>query len=515
MSVRDTLLPFLAGLSFMLAACTDALEEAQQEAATARALYAAGNLPAARSAIGRAMSHRDDQLDIILLDARIKYAMGDVRPAYDAYRTVLVFDSDNMEALPIVAQLAIGLNELRVARDAIKKALEIDPRRGDVIMSQAILHLNLREFDEAIVTADRLLETSPNDPRGIAIKARALSQQGKRAQAFALLDETIGEIGNQELLSITLLEIARSEGRVPTMLEQFAFLVPRNPESTELALDEINTLYKSGTVDRARLRSASFIDRFGQDPDAMHQLVELWEEYDENPTLDSAANRLARSDMAPARMAVARFYLRRGKVDRAEDFVKHAPDSRYMGLIARLHVARGSDEGPRLARQILQSDTTNCDALSALVRSELAARDNRKAIVNAQLLATQCNDRLDGYLGLVEAYAKDDRTASVERVYREGIEVHPQNPELSEAFANWLVSRGRNRAAVSAMRRLGNAAPSRISTWEAYARVCETIGDSVCRKDAAAGLAKAKDVYVLDPLPGTRPRDPIFGRSWS
>ena len=101
----------------------------------------------------------------------------------------------------------------------------------------------------------------------------------------------------------------------------------------------------------------------------------------------------------------------------------------------------------------------------------------------------------------------------MERVYREGIEAHPQDRDLTAGLAEWLLSAGRADAAISVVRRLSKLAPSRTSTWYLYEVICRK-AQADCDGAAAAGLALAKTQFTLDPLPGVRPTDQLFGRSW-
>ena len=328
-----------------------------------------------------------------------------------------------------------------------------------------------------------------------------------------LLQGTAEKRGNNQWIAAALLENARVAADVPLMLEQFALLGESNPDSVDLALDEINTLYKSGRREDARERGAAFIQRFGDDSEKMAGLVDLWSEYDAAPLGPEVVTVLAKSSHAAARLAAARFYIDHDQQGVARMLVEHAPDARYMGFIARLHVRNGAAAGPDMAREILASDTTNCDALAALTEWNLAHSELGDAVLSGQLLATQCTDRDDGYRQLALAYRRLERPAAVERVYREGIEAHPQDRILTQEFAEWLFSARRADAAVSAVRRLTKVAPSRTSTWRLYETACRQ-ANAGCGPAAAAGLARAKTQYTLDPLPGARPTDQLFGRSW-
>lgn len=510
---RDRLIAFSIPL-LLLGACASPAEKASEEAALAQQLLDAGNLPAARAAIGRALSHGGDNVEILQLDARIKIRMQDLRGAYDAYRTVLVFQPDDMEALTTVAQLGAMIGDEEVSRDAIRRVLAIDPNHPEMLLTAGVMALRDDKFAEAMRLADQIITTAPGDPRGLALKSRALTQTGRGAEALNLLRDQIALTGNNSMVAGSLLETARAQGDVQTMLEQFPLLIESLPQSTELVLDEINIRYKSGDRDGARFAARDFIAKFGGQAEAMARLLDLWEEFDKEPMPPNDLAALAGGGAIEARLAVARFYIDRGNLAVAEALVANSPDWSAAGLRARIQLRRGDPAGVQAAGGVIAADNTNCEALTAMAEYNVSQSKIDAAVMPAQVVATQCRDRIDGYVILANAYQRADRAPAVERVFREGVDAHPLDPRLTARFADWLLKRGRGESAVAAARRLVTVAPSRESGWRVFASTCQRAKNTVCAGDAARGLARAKTVYQLDPLPGVRAPDPLFGRTW-
>ena len=504
-------IPLAAALLVM--SCANPQEEAQREAALAQQLLDSGDLPGARSAVGRALSHRDDQLDILLLDARIKLRMQDMAAARDAFRTVLVFDPNNQEALTAVTQVSVMFSDKKMAREMIDRALALDPNNAEVLMSKGVLELDDKNYSAAIATAERLL-TNPSDSRGTVLKARALFLSGDRAASYALLRDASAEFGNNELLAAATLENARAEGDVPAMLEQFMFLGSTQTESADLALDEVNVRYKSGDLEGARLRGVDFLARFGGDTQQIERLMELWEEYDPTPLTAADIQALAQDASIETRLAVVRYFIDRGIPDAGVPLLANAPDPRVFGTMAWLRVLRGDRAGMVAARRMLETDEANCGALAAVAQWELTHGSHENAVIPAQVLATQCRDRINGYNLLVAAYGKAERPRAVERAFREGTEAHPQDARFAASFADWLLANGRAQSAVALTRRLTVAAPSRVSSWKLRLEVCRKAGDRACVSQAEKGLATARRTFVLDPLPGIKRGDTLFGRTW-
>lgn len=504
-------IPYAAAL--LLMSCGNPQEEAQREAALAQQLLDAGDLPGARNAIARAMAIRDDQLDIVILDARIKLQMQDMAAARDAFRTVLVFDPNNQEALTAATQISAMYGDKKTAREMIGRALALNPDNAEVLLSKGVIELDDKDYAAAMATADRLLK-NPSDPRGTVLKSRALFLRGDRKASYDLLRQAIATFGNNQLVAAALLENARAEGDVPAMLEQFVFLGSAELNSADLALDEINVRYKSGDGEGARLRSVDFLNRFGGDARQVERLVDLWEEYDPQPLTGADIQALAQTNNLEARLAAMRFLVDRGDLVTGIPLLANASDPRVFGQMARLQVLRGEQPGYAMATQILKRDRANCEALTAAAEWELAHGSYEKAVIPAQVLATQCPDRTNGYDLLVAAYQKAQRPRAVERVFREGAEAHPQDSRFAAAFANWLLANGRAQSAVALTRRLTVMAPARVSSWQLRADVCRRARDRACVAEAEKGLATARRTFALDPLPGLKRGDILFGRTW-
>lgn len=498
----------------LLAACESSAAKAEKEAALAQLMLDQGNLSIAQAAIGRALALGGNSADILLLDARIKVRADDLRGAFDAYRTVLVFQPDNREALTVVAQTGAILGQKDAARDAIGKMIASEPDNPEALMTLGVLALQDDNFTEALRHAERLLLSSPGDPRGLALKARALSQMDRGDEALALLRAQIERTGNNSTMASALLEVARNRGDAATMLEQFPLLIQAYPRSTDLPLDEINTRYKTGDNTGARAAARDFIVRFGANSTAMARLVSLWEEYDSQPLSAPDLAALATNGAIEARLAASRFYFDRRNPAAAEALVASSPDARARGLRTRIQIRRGDERAVPSARAIVEADKTNCEALSAMAEWHLARGRSDAAVIPAQVVATQCRDRIDGFVILANAYQRANRPPAVERAWRDGIDAHPQNPQLARLFGQWMLSRGRSESAIATARRLTTVAPARESSWRVLAALCQRARDTVCAGDAARGLARAKTNYQLDPLPGVRPPDPLFGRTW-
>ncbi len=503
-----------SALALFLAGCSDRTADAYAEAQTARALLQQGDLPGAREAIGRAIALREDQVDILLLDAQIKAAMGDVPAAFNSYRMILALDPRHPDALLGVAQFGIAVGEQQEAIKAADLILTIMPEQTDALLIKGIAALEDKDYAEAIALSERISAADPGNRRGIVLKARGYSLTGRRDEALALLRKSAEEFGNDELIATAMLENARDNADVAIMLEQLALLRQARTDSVDLAIDEINIRYKSGDVDGARAASGAMIGQFGTNARAMQRLARIWDEYDPDPLLPADLAALAQGGAVNARQVAARHYLRNGEPTIAGELVANSRDVRAQALLVRVAARLNQDGAIGAAASILGQDKTSCDALLAAAEWNLAAGNPGETVKSAQVAAAECRDMPDGYLVAARAYDALRRPAGAERVYREGIAAHPDERALTQAYARWLLRRGRDSAAESVARRLTDRVPARISSWRLLEQTCTATGNDACVAAARRGAAAAAKNYAIDLPPGERGRNPLLGQEW-
>jgi len=504
----------VSALALITGGCDDKVNKAREEAQIAEALFNQGDLAGASQAMAKALALRDDQLDILLLDARIKAASGNMRSAYETYRTILAIDPRQPEALLAVAQIGLGMGEADRSRDAIDTILAMSPGQPDALLLKGIHALNRKDYAEASEMADQILAGNESDRRGIVLKARALSLTGKRAEALAMLRHAADTIGNDELIAIALLENARDEGDLQVMLDQFGLIRQSRPRSVDLAIDETSVRYKGGDTQGARTAGAAILEQFGDNTGAMQRLRNLWREYDTDPLTAEQRSRIAQNGALNAQITAARHYLAQGKPEQAFEIIENAKDIRALGLRSRIAVAADAPRSIEMVAGILGQDKTNCDALAAAAEWNLARNKPAEAIDPAQKAAATCLDTSDGHLLLARAYDGLKRPAGAERVYREGVAAHPDDYALTAAYAAWLLKAGRPDAAEAIVDRLTNRTPQRVSSWRLLEKTCTTIGDTRCVSAAREGAQAAKKDFRIDLPAGERASNPLLGQQW-
>ena len=500
-------------LAAFTAGCRDNMSRAYGEAARAQALLDAGDLGGARQSMMRALAWRDDQIDLLLLDARIKYKMNDVGAAFNAYNVALAIDPNNPEALQAVSQLGLATGAQKDSADATDRILTADPTNAQALMIKGLIALNKRDFVGTRAIADQLLKLDPQSEPGLVLKARALTLAGDQKGALALLSAGLKRTGPTQMTVTALLETARDEQDPALMLQQFAVLRGLVPKNLDLALDEANVLYKIGRVGEARDRGWALLTDNGADARGVQRLVDLWSEYDGAPLGPGRLGRLASGGAAPARLAVARFYLARGDARTAGALAAGLPGDEGAGLRARVAYAAGAPDAAAAAEALLTGDKGNCDALA--VRAAVAMRQGQpaRAVVAAQSIGAECPDR-DGYDLLARAYQAKGDAVGARRAFLEGARNRPLATEPVARYVAWLFARNDVDGAINNARSLTERAPAKISAWRLLHDTCARAHDAVCLGEATAGAAQARRNFAIDLPPGERRPSPLLGNSW-
>jgi predicted Zn-dependent protease len=150
-------------------------------------------------------------------------------------------------------------------------------------------------------------------------------------------------------------------------------------------------------------------------------------------------------------------------------------------------------------------------ALTTKAAIDGAQGDFARSLLSAQRATTQCPGNSMAWILAARAYAQREDEFNARRMFQQGIEANPQDSVLAGSFVKWLQEQGRNREAVTVVRRLTRNAPALLSGWRLFRDTCRQAGDS-CAGAAEEGLAAARTRHGIDPPPGERLSSGLFGR---
>lgn len=495
-----------------LTACSDRSQDAADNAALAQQALEQNDLRAARIAIAEAIDDRDDIVDYHLLRGRIELAAGSPGAAFNAYNNALSLDAANGEALLNVAQLGLSTGNLRASFDATEHVLTLAPDNIDALLLRGIHAIIKREYPQAVEYGDRILALSPGHEGGTILKSRALFMSREPDEALEALQGISGASVDSLAAAMTRLEIYRALGQAENLGVEFTHLRRLRPDDLGLRIDEANFRFKTGDRDQAHELVAGVLANREVTRGAAEAALALWQEYGAQDAPPGLFDRINRGGSVASREALVRFLIRENRPEQAGATFSTLPANAAAGLRARYLVLTGkAADGLRLAETVLERDSTDCDALIAASEASTRRREAADAVRYGQQASAECPTEASAWLASARAYQALERPSGTSRVYSEALDANKQSGELTAAFAQWLVSEGRTREAIAMTRRLTRYTPALLSGWRHYEALCRKF-ESGCTDDAAAGLARARTIYGVDPVPGAAPPNGLFGR---
>ena len=471
-----------------------------------------GQLPAARRALRDAIAIRDDIAEFHLRLGRINFEMGDLPGAFVAYDFARSLAPDNVEAQLAVAQIGLQIGEFDKSKEATRQLLLENP---NFIEAQIVRGVNLmldRDFKDAIVAADEILERQPDHEQAIVLKIRATLLDGKEEEARDLVAQYASDQSNSLAVAATQLEVFRELSDAEGMIETFADLRSLAPESATLRSDEAALYYKLGQTRRATsiaVEGLTYEDVSAEDISAIVRLIRLYA-----PTSDLLAElpKIQAEGSEDARLEVAQLLILRGEIAAARTLIKGLSGPQVDVVLAHILQASGAyREAEQRANAVIKQDNANCLARQVRASTRLRNKNYRAAVYEAQYAVDECPTLLEAWVLLAEAYDALGRDAQVDRVYRQAMSLNTQEPALTTAYVQWLEANNRPREALAVRRTLARAMPAHLPAWQDYLVACQRFNAS-CIGDARRGLNESEGLFGLDPPPGERARNGLFGR---
>ncbi|UZK67731.1 tetratricopeptide repeat protein [Sphingomonas sp. M1-B02] len=496
----------------LLAGCSSRDTRSRELAIQAESQLQSGALDGARASINAAIAERDDVPEFYILKGRVALARDSLDEAFDAYSNASSLAATNMEALQAISQLGISVGRWQEAERAANRVLTIDPGDPNATFTIGLLKLTQHKADEGIERANKILAQDPRDVRGLILKSRALFQQGNTADALRVLDDGSAGSDPPDIILLTYLELHRERSDAAAMLTYFRKLAPLRPRDIPLRLDEANLRYKTGDVAGARILVTALLARPDLSRSSMERIVSLWQQYDVEPVALLRSDRQQAFGTPFSRIETARYYLDIGKAGSALATLGSATSVEAKALRARVELSVGPDARAMTdIAEVLSADVTQCDALIGRANAANRRGATRAAITDAQRAIAECPQNSGGYIQLANAWRASKDWEGESRAYDAALAAKPQDFLIARAYSARAFQAGDKGRAIAVARMITRAAPSATMGWKMLVDACARIAEEQCKPDAERRLEMAASAYVLDPLPGERPRN-LLGR---
>jgi tetratricopeptide (TPR) repeat protein len=521
-AVVQAKLQFLIGICALLlaalgvAACSDRVQEAADNAALAQAHLDAGNFIEARESIYRAIAARDDVPEYFIILARSELALKQTSGAFNAYSRALDLQADNLEILQNIAELGLQIDRTWEADEAADRMLLLFPGSARAMLVKGFVAIENGRLDDARRFASSILQANPDDEGGVILSARLSALDGRFDDAVAQIQMARSTVGETEALNATLLEVYRAQGNGEGMRSVFPQVVAAAGQIADYRLDYINFLYKTNDRSAARSETRKAIESRPNDFAMLAALSSLFHEYDPSPFSPAQRQTLAQSGTRSSQIAMARFYLETSQLAEAIAILKQPLAQEVLeakALASRILLAQGrANAAARMAASVLEVDPRNPDALLTRSARRLSTGRHDAAIEDANVIVSDAPQEYMGYVALANAFHAKGSTLRARQVFERGVDALPQSTLLTQTYAQFLRRLGDNARVKSLHADQAAASPSSVKALQSLVRVCSEFQDRVCLAKADRGLILARRSFVIDNAPGAPRARGLFSK---
>jgi tetratricopeptide (TPR) repeat protein len=410
---------------------------------------AAGDTVAARDAILRAVSAKDDVAEYWIGLARVQIRLRRYADAYYAYERAVELDRTNIEALQSLSEIALASGRVNEAERYAEAVELLDPGSLGAVTTRGFIALRRRNFDEAIRRADFILARVPVDINAKILKARALQGKGSYREGAALLEAHLETRADDEAVLQSLLTIYRQEEDVPGTIRTGSRLTRVRPDDRQLLFEHAQDLYKAGMAPKARPIAIAL----AKSPEAarhLPELLSLWLDFEKRQISLADARSLAIDASPSARVLYATFFLQAGRASEAEALLaRHAQlpvtseNANALAVLGHSRALAGRPmEGLELLEEVLAYDSTNSLALRGRAEHFMAAKQYDRALADASRLVAENPASADDRLRLAECYVRLGNLKLAEKTYWAAFREIPGSPQLHASLRSFLQRSG-------------------------------------------------------------------------
>ena len=383
-------------------------------------------------------------------EARGLAIAGNFTEALRKYNALLVLKNNLVEARWELVRLHMYLEQWNNASEQLELLMESDPDRSIYLVSQGRVMWETGQYERAVELFRTAYDQNPADQVALAGLIEGLNKLGKKDEALPLLErlslqepENLGvrrylafifyNSGNYEKARVHLVVLSGQDNVETEILYKTALV------HEELGLSHIAVNYWQRMLKRepghmeAHSYLASYYNEVGQQETALLHLQAIQETTPEDTAV------LAR---------IGTVYEKQGEYDKAltfyERYLEQYPEDRQvLRRVVRIHAIKGQKKQTlaTLDQYFAQEKKKDARELKQKARRYDAAGRYHDAIV----------------------------------LYRQLIELSPDDPEILAALANDLLAIGANEGALSMWKHLSGLAPDDLSIYKSMAELLKRL----------------------------------------
>ena len=490
---------FGAALCLALSGCASKTQRANEAYTQAQQFLTDGKVAEAKRELLRAVAIRDDVPDIWFALGQMRLASGEMPEAFTAFGRADELRPGDVNTLRPLAYTGYMIGATRLSQDAVDRLLALVPTDGQGLAVKGLLALDKGETETTLAAAESILATSPNDETGILLKARAIAVGGKVDDAIKMLQGASQGTQPKPSINFALLQFYRAKGDVAGMQSVFPGLVAAQKDNSELALDYVNMLYRTGKIDDARKLWSDTVVAKRDDAKFIAWAFEVYDNAEPAGAPAYLDERLTKMGGSPLRSAAGQYLITRREYARALALITQGNGATETDRGAQAVALDGlgrQAEAQALVESILKGGTGRQDPNAMMLRAKWAAgtKNFDRANADAQNAIIADPSNLEARLILAQSYLANQQPLRTRQVLAEAVRDLPRSRRALIAYVQFLQSLGDNASAIAAARNFADGNGSQPWGWSTLVALCQKVNDGAC----VISARRRYDVAVRD-----------------
>jgi len=449
-------------------------------------------------------------LQIAPKDADARFDMGVVdeklnnpREAAQFYQGTIDIDPQHVGARTKLARLYLLSGAPDRALDLVDPAMQSHPDDPELLTIRAAARMQHKDLAGALADAGRAVQLAPTNEDAVAVLAGLYTSSGTRDKALTLLEQSIQKIPGTVDLRLALAQLYSQENRPADTEAVLVKLVELRPKEKAQRLRLAQYYARLDQIDAAERTLRQGVKDLPAERDVKLALIEFLATRRSRDAAEKELKQMVASapDDYELKFALARFYESGRQSALAEVIYQGVIDKEKLdpaGLSARnrlaaLRAQRGDTAGAlALTGEVLEKSPRDDDAL--LMRSNIAMskQDPRSAIADLRAVLRDQPNATAVLRVLARAHLANGEPAVAEETMRRAVEANPKDAVLRLDFAELLVQLGKPDQAKPMLAELVKQQPDNVAALDAQFRVSVSTNDLATAKSAAAGIVATR-----------------------
>jgi tetratricopeptide (TPR) repeat protein len=449
-------------------------------------------------------------LQIAPKDVAVRFDLGVVdeklnnpREAAQFYQGTIDLDPQHLGARTKLARLYLLSGAPDRALDLISPAMQTHPEDPDLLTIRAAARMQEKDVAGAQVDAERAVQVAPTNEDAVAVLAGLYTSAGAKDKALALLEQSISKIPGTIDLRLVLAQLYAQENRPAEAEALLIKLVELRPKEKAHRLRLAQFYARTDKIDAGENTLRQAVKDLPAERDVKLALIDFLAARRSREAAEKELKQMvaAAPDDSELKFALARFYENGHQPALAEAVYQGVIDKEKLnppGLSARnrlatLRALRGDTAGAlALASEVLAQSPRDDDALLTRGNISLAKQDPRSAIADLRAVLRDQPNAIGVLRVLARAHLANGEPAVAEETMRHAVEANPKDAVLRLDFAQLLIQLGKPDQAKPILAELVKQQPDNVAALDTQFRVSVSTNDLATAKSAAESIVATR-----------------------